>query len=321
MAQPPQQKRSAPAGLGMSPRGASLCGQRQRVLLVLALLLVVIVVTSVVAVHVTSHRRSPELLSDEGWKGPGTTGNLREIVLGRCYDYVRASSPGVGEKNCMQIWEELQNVFVYKNPCSVMKEDYQHLLDLTEHPLPCNKSVFWSKTNDLVHKYAKVSPDVFTLENTMLGYLADGLSWCGKLSSPGINYQSCPTWRECESNPISSFWKMASEYFAKASCGVVRVMLNGSLPGGAVRKDSLFRSVEVMNLNPNKISEVRLWIIDDIGGPDRESCDGQSVTELENDLKRRNFKYSCFDNYRPVRLLQCVENPDHADCKSLHMKT
>ncbi|XP_030048048.1 ADP-ribosyl cyclase/cyclic ADP-ribose hydrolase 1 [Microcaecilia unicolor] len=286
--------------------------------IILVLLILIAVVASVAAVRAKKHQPDSNLLAvevEEHWKGGGTTRNLQEIIVGRCYDYVRAASPWIGEKNCAHIWEEFQNVFVYKNPCSVMKEDYQRLMDLTSHPIPCNKSMFWSKTNDLVHQYTKASPDFVTLENTMLGYLADGLTWCGKLSSPGINHQSCPSWRECEDNPVSSFWKIASESFAKASCGVVQVMLNGSLSGVSISKNSLFRSVEVPHFNPNKISEVRVWVIDDVGGPDSESCDSQSVMELENELKERNFKYSCFDNYRPVRLLQCVRNPDHAECK------
>ena len=36
-----------------------------------------------------------------------------------------------------------------------------------------------------MHEYAWVQRELFTLENTLLGYMADGLRWCGDPGSPG----------------------------------------------------------------------------------------------------------------------------------------
>lgn len=47
------------------------------------------------------------------------------------------------------------------------------------------QSLFWSKTNSLVHRYTKANHDFITLEDTLLGYVADGMSWCGSSSDPG----------------------------------------------------------------------------------------------------------------------------------------
>ncbi|EOB03210.1 ADP-ribosyl cyclase 1, partial [Anas platyrhynchos] len=232
------------------------------------------------------------------WQDRGTTRNLREIVLGRCYSYLAERHPALGDTDCLKIWESLKYAFIYKNPCNTTAEDYQPLMELASHPIPCNKSLFWSKTNDLAHRYTKSSHGFLTLEDTLLGYMFDGVSWCGDPSVPGINYESCPKRSECESNPGSVFWKTASKRFAEAACGVVQVMLNGSIEAGAFRSSSIFGSIEVFNLNPDKVSEIQIWLMHDIGGPQSESCSGHSIQRLKHILEERNFTITCEDNYR-----------------------
>ena len=69
-----------------------------------------------------------------------------------------------------------------------------------------------------------------TLEDTLLGYLADGLSWCGEPGSSDLNIWSCPDWKkDCRTNYLSVFWEVLSERFAESACNTVRVVLNGSL--------------------------------------------------------------------------------------------
>ncbi|XP_044274294.1 ADP-ribosyl cyclase/cyclic ADP-ribose hydrolase 1 isoform X1 [Varanus komodoensis] len=289
--------------------------------IVLLVMLVVIVV--VVAFQLgKKESTSSEVLQ---WKGKGTTEQLREIILGRCYNYIATINPDLRDKDCIAIWDMLEHAFMYKHPCNATEKDYQPMMDVAHHSIPCNKvttvcaprkSLFWSKTNDLVHRYTKATRNYFTLEDTLPGYIADGLSWCGNPSSPGINYNSCPKWTECENNPSSIYWKMASKMFAEAACGTVQVMLNGSIGGGAYRDNSILGSVEMVNLNPDKISKVQIWLMHDIDGPQSESCMGHSVTKLKEILERRKISVSCKDNYRPVQLLQCTNNPDHAACRA-----
>ncbi|XP_021252017.1 ADP-ribosyl cyclase/cyclic ADP-ribose hydrolase 1 isoform X2 [Numida meleagris] len=296
-----------------SQRGSARRRQRGVLLAGIAILLLALVLAAVLASALTRGKKE-ESLEPLRWQGRGTTRNLREIVLGRCYGYLAERRAELGDKDCLKIWESLKDAFIHKNPCNATTEDYQPLMKLASHPIPCNKSLFWSKTNDLVHLYTKSSRRFLTLEDTFLGYMFDGISWCGDPSAPGINYESCPKWSECEGNPGSVFWKMASKMFAEAACGVVQVMLNGSIETGAFRSSSIFGSVEILNLNPDKVSEVQIWLMHDIGGPQSESCSGYSIKKLKNILEERNFKITCEDNYRPVQLLQCVHNPDHPDC-------
>lgn len=43
------------------------------------------------------------------------------------------------DKDCLKIWESLKHAFIYKNPCNITSEDYEPLMELATHPIPCNK--------------------------------------------------------------------------------------------------------------------------------------------------------------------------------------
>lgn len=46
--------------------------------------------------------------------------------------------------------------------------------------------MFWSKTKDMVHSYANRNKGCHvTMEDTLLGSVMDGLTWCGKEGSNG----------------------------------------------------------------------------------------------------------------------------------------
>ncbi|CAI7935224.1 ADP-ribosyl cyclase/cyclic ADP-ribose hydrolase 1 [Podarcis lilfordi] len=258
--------------------------QRHKLILAGTMVVLVVLVSAVLlAVLIPGRKGTPgsEVLQ---WKGQGTTKQLQELVLGRCYNYIACSdvtvNPELRDKDCLKIWELFQNAFMYKHPCNATEEDFQPLMALATQSILCNKSLFWTKTKDLVHRYTNTNRDFLTLEDTLLGYMADGLSWCGDPSSPGVNYESCPEWTECENNPSSMYWKMSSKMFAEAACGITQVMLNGSIEAGAFRNNSIFGSVEVVNLNPNKVSKMQIWLMQDIDGPQRYVLIMQNIITL-----------------------------------------
>ncbi|XP_074132381.1 ADP-ribosyl cyclase/cyclic ADP-ribose hydrolase 1 [Sminthopsis crassicaudata] len=282
--------------------------------LLLGLLLVLIVgaVAVLAAVALARGGRPPAELPQ--WKGRGSTAHLKEILLGRCFAYAGLLRPEL-RKDCLKIWNAFQNAFISKNPCNITEQDYQPLMALAAHPIPCNKTLLWSKTNELAHRYTKVRGDLLTLEDTLLGYMADGLMWCGSPSSPEMNYQSCPHWLECANNPNSVYWKMASRIFAEAACGVVHVMLNGSIsqPFG---NSSIFGSVEVHRLNPKRVHLMKVWVIHNLGVQSSDSCSKSSIKELKSILEGRNIGFSCEGDHRAVQLIQCVGNPEEPACRA-----
>ncbi|XP_005402578.1 PREDICTED: ADP-ribosyl cyclase/cyclic ADP-ribose hydrolase 1 [Chinchilla lanigera] len=296
------------------PRDERCCrlSRRSRVCLCLGLLVLVACAVVLAAALTWSRAQTPEPLA---WNGAGTTRNLLELVLGRCYSYTQLVRLDLRSKDCPKILDAFKNAFISKNPCNITKEDYEPLLDLVNQTVPCNKSLFWSKSKDLAHQYTRVQGEMFTLEDTLLGYLADDLTWCGDPGSAELNHQSCPHWNECLSNPGSVFWKVISQKFAESACGVVQVMLNGSL-SEPFRKSSTFGSVEVFNLDPRKVHTLQAWVMHDIGGISSDSCSSASINELKSIVTERNMTFTCQNNYRPVRFIQCVKNPEHPSCTS-----
>ncbi|XP_012415323.2 ADP-ribosyl cyclase/cyclic ADP-ribose hydrolase 1 [Trichechus manatus latirostris] len=248
------------------------------------------------------------------WEGAGTTAHISEIFLGRCFTYTQIIHPELRDKNCQKIWNAFKNSFISKDTCNITEEDYQPLIKLTTQTLPCNQTLFWSKTNVLVHRYTKAQKELFTLEDTLLGYMADDLIWCGSSGNSEMNYQSCPSRMEnCSNSPVFVFWKTVSKKFAEAACGVVHVMLNGSISRAFVR-NSIFGSIEVMNLHQERVHSLRAWVMHDIGGDFSDSCSGSSINDLRSIMREKNIPFTCQDDYKPVRYIQCVSHPEHSSC-------
>ncbi|XP_071982156.1 ADP-ribosyl cyclase/cyclic ADP-ribose hydrolase 2-like isoform X1 [Engystomops pustulosus] len=248
------------------------------------------------------------------WRGPGTTPNLEDIVIGRCYDYIETVNPSVGKKNCTAIWEAFQGAFISKDPCSVFPSDYERYINLTLHDIPMNKSLFWENNKQLVHRLSDRGKRYMALGDTLMGWLADNLHFCGSSSNSGFDYNSCPTSSECESNAQESFWRSASVTYAKHSSGEIQIMLNGSTPGGGFPMPSFLSDFEIPNFQRDKVSRINIWVMDEINGVNVDSCGENSTARLQSVLSHRGFPYDCYDNYRAVRILQCVDFPGNPEC-------
>lgn len=290
------------------------CNLSKKAKIFLAILCVLFVLATVaVVLGVLWGRLVPK---PKEWDGNGTTPNFPEIVLGRCYIYTKILRPELSHKDCRKIGKAFMDAFLYKDPCSSTEQDYLPLLELTNQTVPCNKTLFWSKSSELAHQYTTVQQEMFTLENTLLGYIADGLKWCGDADTSEINYGSCPMWSgKCINNTFSVFWNTVSKRFAENACGVVQVVLNGSI-SNAFNKNSTFGRVEIYNLRPEKVPTLQAWVMHDIGDSS-VSCSSSSINDLKLILSNRNIKFTCHDNYRPIKFLQCVKYPEHSSCSSL----
>ncbi|KYO45787.1 ADP-ribosyl cyclase 2 isoform A [Alligator mississippiensis] len=247
------------------------------------------------------------------WKGEGTTPNLDSIIIGRCYEYIRIVNPAVGEKNCSELLEAFKKAFMNKDPCNILPSDYELFINLSQHSIPPNKSLFWENNQFLVSSYAARTRRYMPLGDTLIGAFGDLLNWCGQANNTEVD-DSCPTTEECENNAVESFWRIASINYAKQSSGIIHVMLNGSATGGAYPLKGFFADFEIPNLQKERISQIEIWVMDDIGGPDLDSCGKGSVQTLETQLKEMGYDITCIDNYKSVLFLLCLDHPDHPSC-------
>ncbi|XP_048864706.1 ADP-ribosyl cyclase/cyclic ADP-ribose hydrolase 1 isoform X2 [Brienomyrus brachyistius] len=196
----------------------------------------------------------------------GTTPNLKQIVLGRCFSYVTLISPG-SRFNCEEIWREFRNAVIQRAPCDVRVKDYSCMFHAAPQALPCDRLLFWSKTREFVHSYSAITRRFCTLEDTLVGYMFNDLIWCGqKEKHRGFDFNSCPEWSTCANHPVYSLWKQASQNFAASACGNITVILNGSMEN-AFNRTSMFGSVELDSLNPRMVNHVNIKVVANLEGP------------------------------------------------------
>ncbi|KAM6953397.1 uncharacterized protein FYW47_014028 [Aplochiton taeniatus] len=225
----------------------------------------------------------------------GTTPNLKDIVIGRCFDYVTLVHPSF-RYDCEEIWSAFEEAVVRRSPCDVKVRDYRRMFGATPQALPCDRLLFWSKTRSLMHIYAAVNPNLWTLENTLVGYVFNDLVWCGQQQTGrGFDFDTCPEWSTCVNHPVYSLWRQASQNFAAGACGNITVLLNGSIHN-AFNKKSMFGSVELDSLNPRMVDHVNINVVTNMEGPFIESCTEGSILDLIKVLKGRGFQWTCTDN-------------------------
>ncbi|XP_073256170.1 ADP-ribosyl cyclase/cyclic ADP-ribose hydrolase-like [Porites lutea] len=256
--------------------------------------------------------------------GEGSTPKIKEIVLGRCYEYqLNTIGPEADNwKDCNEIWEAFHQAFAYKNPCTLAFDDYQPFFDATGMQ-ELTKSLFWSGTYKVAHVYSDSGDRYTTLEDTLAGYPVNGLTWCGNENlfpsdSDGIDYNSCPDWSECDYT--TPFWGLASTTFARHARGIARVMLNGSRVDSngkpvPYREDSFFAKYELPNLQVNKVSELRIVVVHK-NGPKRlrKGCYTASIRMLKKHARNRGLKVTCYDDPNDVRHILCTDDPFSRKC-------
>jgi len=250
----------------------------------------------------------------------GTTANLKAIFLGRCYDYVQLKSNVslLGRKNCSSLYQTFEDVFSNKTTC---KTDYSAKFDgffkqVDPGSTSNNKALFWSGTKNVAHSLSSSSDAYITLEDTLPGYIANNLNFCGE-NTKGFNYVSCSChWNESQ---LGTFWRAASVQFAKNARGVVHVLVNGTRRDGepAFRNTSTFAEVELPNLNAKEVKEVKIFVGVDLDIKPKEKCGKESIKTMQKLIEQRDIKVKCFDDPRVVFFVLCTKYPRDHRCMTV----
>uniref|UniRef100_A0A3P8WY67 ADP-ribosyl cyclase/cyclic ADP-ribose hydrolase n=1 Tax=Cynoglossus semilaevis TaxID=244447 RepID=A0A3P8WY67_CYNSE len=244
----------------------------------------------------------------------GTTPNIRDIVVGRCYVYNALIDPSL-RLDCVKMWRQFEDAVVLQSSCNVTV-DYLPIFYTVPQSGPCHRSLFWSKTRKLMHSYAAAVGTFWTLEDTLIGFLFNDLHWCGQHKNPGV---SCPMWSTCRNHPMYSLWRQASESFAETACGNVTVLLNGSIVN-AFDRNSMLGSVEVNGLRPEKVEYVNIKVAADQQGPYMYRIKTFFHTFLSLIFVGCRFVdaatgvVTCF--HRTLTILQCIQDPTEPTCRT-----
>lgn len=209
------------------------------------------------------------------------------------------------ENDCEKIWSAFEEAYVDKDPCAVPPQAYDALVKAA--PFKCNKNrmMFWSKTKDVVHDFTEKRDCYVTLEDTLLGSVLDGLTWCGKEGSKDTFTSGCPGWSECDNNSVRSFWNQASASFAQVACGNVSAMLNGSLVS-PFSPNSVFASVEVKQFNPATMKSLEVILVTQ--EKKVSNCTNSSLKDLQKELAA-GIVYSC-QEVPQSQLEECASQPE-----------
>lgn len=245
--------------------------------------------------------------------------HLKDIFIGRCYDYkqIRYTDrlPQVSQ-SCESLYNSFFNGFSYRPPCALDVNSYKPFLDAAQQLLPTDKAMFWSRVKDLVHEYAADGSRYVTLEDTLIGYMVDGLVWCGQSIDPGINYTRCPSWDDCPSEASEAFWAAASKTFAQSAQGRVTVMLDGSNANQpAYRTNSFFGKHELPNLNRQLVTQVDVLLTHPLDITPAENCSTGSLVSLKQDVTSRSFAFTCEDDPDAILHLLCVDDSSDRACQ------
>lgn len=222
---------------------------------------------------------------------------FKQLFLSRCDKF--------GGSDCPKIWSAFEQAYVGKNSCMVPPEAYNPLLQAAPFKPACNRMLFWSKTKDVVHEFTDKRTCHVTLEDTLLGSVLDGLTWCGKEESTETFTSGCPEWSYCDNNPVRSFWNKASASYAEVACGNVSVMLNGSIvtpfsPG------SIFASVEVKHFNPAVMKSLHVVLVTQ--EKEVSNCTNASLKDLQKELAQ-GIAYGC-EEVPESRIDECASKPE-----------
>ncbi|XP_069104790.1 ADP-ribosyl cyclase/cyclic ADP-ribose hydrolase-like [Argopecten irradians] len=249
----------------------------------------------------------------------GTTPGIQDIFLGRCLAYQELLKPyPQTEVNCKTLWSTFNTSFAGKEPCSLTTKDYSDFIEMSLTSIPEDKAMFWSGTYRVAHDYSESGKRFITLEDTLLGYIMNGLTWCGQKAPPGINYQSCPPYNGCPETASTAFWGKASSQFASQAKGTVIILLDGSNPARpAYSTESYFAKFELPSLSPTEVKMVDVYVVHDINKPYRETCENGTLPTLQQAIKDHGIDYRCQDNPQSILHLLCVDSPGSVLCRMM----
>jgi len=186
---------------------------------------------------------------------------------------------------------------------------------------------------DLVHDLSDGGQHMWTLEDTLWGYLVNSLSFCGanldqqQLTGAVFNYTFCPAYGNNGSNVF--FWNAASSFFAQHASGDVHMVARATLRNGqpsyiyrttalgnyypaAGIFPSIFAVYELPNIDGPSITSFTIWVVPSPDLP-QEICGSPTSTTnaLISDLVKQGISpnvISCQNNPPEIEFARCADS-------------
>lgn len=252
-----------------------------------------------------------------------TLPELEEIFIGRCMDYQtslhRQSFCPKGSKNCTELWEQFSSSFKDGPQCNITADLFEDFIAAADHEIP-GQSLFWSGVGGLAKRLSKNGKDYMTLQDTLTGYLLDGLNFCG---GPAGRNESipCPSENDhnCPHTARLAFWEAASVNFAKKAVGNVYLLLNATRDP-LLDDNSDFMRYELPNLREGAVHNFSVILINDSLILWKEQCDENDMTlsKIRTNLTAKHVSFDCIQNPEDLLFTYCTDNLETKVCLSVH---
>ncbi|UJR33834.1 hypothetical protein I4U23_021257 [Adineta vaga] len=259
-------------------------------------------------------------------KTNGTTCGLKQIMLGRCYEYQYIKyqlflTNRSNVKNCSQLYQTFESAVRHKQHCNMNMSTYQAYFDLALADVHViNRAMFWSGTYGVTHAYGGNGANYITLEDTLAAAMVNGLVWCGnENATEGFDFISCPN--SCKDNRWAdlAFWGLASKTFAQLAAGEIYVVLNGSqINRSAFRNNSYFSDFELPNfrrIGEYRVTKINILLLHSPDAKVVEKCGEKSLIQLEELVLNKGFQYACKDDPEELILIMCGNQWEARECQ------
>jgi len=256
----------------------------------------------------------------EGVRAQPTTPYFPQVFAGKC---LQKYSDKNGGDTCNKLWGTFSSAAMM-DMSMVTDKEFQPFYDSADFSTLPDNALFWSGSKDFANRLATDGTYFTTLEETNTGYILNGMSWCGSQFVPNVppsfDYEdSCDFVQNATYYGAQGVWKKCSQYFAAGVSGNITILLQpqpyvyGGGPYLAYRNTSIFAQIELPNINPAKVTAIRLLVITDTTNAPQEKCGSGSVNQLYADIvKKFNKVPECVDNPADVLAVLCLHQDDNS---------
>lgn len=240
-----------------------------------------------------------------------TVEELEQLFIGRCMDYQttlhKPSFCPIGSKDCSDLWKKFVSAFNNtSSQCNVSVSSYDDFIKAADLNIT-GKQLFWSGVRGFAQRFSEDGLRYTTLEDTLIGYLINGLNFCGGTAGGNPNVP-CPRRNAttCPSPASAGFWTSASINFAKKAAGEVYVLLNAT-NNPIIKNTSTFWTFELPQWRKGVVTKLTAYLINE--SPESvEACkEDKSIKDLKDFLMNLSISFDCIENPRELLFTYCAD--------------
>ena len=212
--------------------------------------------------------------------------------------FSRACQKVLGDEPlCDGAWDAFTSAFKFKDPNTVIDEDYNRYFDFIPIVSAPNSSLFWSGVPSVVEaisKHRNISSSFNQASSSIFNIMSEEFNvtcWCGNKTAVLDMVNPCPV------EPTVGFWKSFSAHFGESGKTVVFWIGDGNREGGAYQNTSFFTTVEFPRLTYPRVIRLIAMDIYDCGHKTVESCEEGTMRLLGDEAVKKygSMGYKCVD--------------------------